>query len=577
MPKNFRAWPEQWPRSLNYPEEPIYSFLDHTAARVPNRLAIIFGGMELTFGELKNLADRFANGLASMGVEKGERVAIHLPNCPQFAIAYYGALKAGCIFTPLSPLLAPKEARYQLNDSGAGTLITLDLLYPGIAQIIPETKVERVITTSIADCYNPIIAPLKPLGKIPVPDTMEMTALLKEHPPEAPRVQIDVYNDLAHLAYTGGTTGLSKGVMLTHRNVLVNAIQFSNWPSGAQIEMRDGIPTPVFPPGVNPLRDRVTARDREVALVVVPWFHAMGTIGYLNGLVYGGTTMVVFPRFDPKEYLDGIQKYRATALGGAPQLFIPLVNLPGFDAYDLSSIKYVASGAAPLPLSILEKMLQSFSGAVCEGYGLTECTMGATCNRPHRTKIRPGSVGLPVFDTECKVVDPQTGEDLPVGQEGEICIRGPQVMKGYWNKPEETARDLKDGWLYTGDIGREDEEGFFYITDRKKDLIIYKGYNVYPRELEEVLFQHPAVEQCAVVGRADMAAGEAPVAFVQLRKGATASKETLLNHTNPQVAAYKKLRDLIFLDAIPVSPAGKVLKRELRDRLKQGSSPDEKT
>jgi long-chain acyl-CoA synthetase len=570
MSKNFKAWPEQWPRSLDYPEEPVFSFLDHTAARVPNRLAIIFGGMELTFGELKNLADRFANALASMGMEKGERVAIHLPNSPQFAIAYYGALKAGCIFTPLSPLLAPKETRYQLNDSGASTLITLDLLYPGIAQIIPETKIERVITTSIADCYNPIIAPLKPLGKIPVPGTVEMTALLKEHPPEAPQVDIDVYNDLAHLAYTGGTTGLSKGVMLTHRNVVVNALQFSNWPAGAQIEVRDGIPTRVFPPGVNPLRDRALAMDQETALVVVPWFHAMGTIGYLNGLVNGGTTMVVFPRFDPKEYLDAVQKYKATALGGAPQLFIPLVNLPGFHDHDLSSIKYVASGAAPLPLSVLEKMLEAFSGAVCEGYGLTECTMGATCNPPDRSKIRPGSVGLPVFDTECKVVDPQTGEDLPVGREGEICIRGPQVMKGYWNKPEETAIDLKDGWLYTGDIGREDEDGFFYITDRKKDLIIYKGYNVYPRELEEVLFQHPAVEQCAVVGRVDMEVGEAPVAFVQLRKGATASKEVLLDHTNSQVAAYKKLRDLIFLDAMPVSPAGKVLKRELRDRLKQG-------
>jgi long-chain acyl-CoA synthetase len=570
MSKNFKAWPEQWPRSLDYPEEPVFSFLDHTAARVPNRLAIIFGGMELTFGELKNLADRFANALASVGLEKGERVAIHLPNSPQFAIAYYGALKAGCIFTPLSPLLAPKETRYQLNDSGASTLITLDLLYPGIAQIIPETKIERVITTSIADCYNPIIAPLKPLGKIPVPGTMEMTALLKEHPPEAPQVDIDVYNDLAHLAYTGGTTGLSKGVMLTHRNVVVNALQFSNWPAGAQIEVRDGIPTRVFPPGVNPLRDRALAMDQETALVVVPWFHAMGTIGYLNGLVNGGTTMVVFPRFDPKEYLDAVQKYKATALGGAPQLFIPLVNLPGFHDHDLSSIKYVASGAAPLPLSVLEKMLEAFSGAVCEGYGLTECTMGATCNPPDRSKIRPGSVGLPVFDTECKVVDPQTGEDLPVGREGEICIRGPQVMKGYWNKPEETAIDLKDGWLYTGDIGREDEDGFFYITDRKKDLIIYKGYNVYPRELEEVLFQHPAVEQCAVVGRVDMEVGEAPVAFVQLRKGATASKEVLLDHTNSQVAAYKKLRDLIFLDAMPVSPAGKVLKRELRDRLKQG-------
>lgn len=570
MPKNFRAWPDQWPKSLNYPEEPVYSFLDHTAARVPNRLAIIFGGMELTFGELKNLADRFATALVSMGMEKGEKVAIHLPNCPQFAIAYYGTLKAGGIFTPLSPLLAPKEALHQLTDSEASTLISLDLLYPGIASIIPDTEVKNVITTSIADCYNPVIAPLKPLGKIPVPDTTEMTTLIKKQPPELPQVEIDVYNDLAHLAYTGGTTGLSKGVMLTHRNVLVNAIQYSNWYSGAQIEIQDGVPTPVFPPGVDPIRDRLTARDQETALVVVPWFHAMGTIGGLNGLINGGTTMVVFPRFEPKEYVEAVQKYKATALGGAPQLFISLVNLPDFNTYDLSGIKVVASGAAPLPMLILEKMLDAFSGVVCEGYGLTECTMGATSNPPDRSKIRPGSVGLPVFDTECKVVDLETGEDLLPGKEGEICIKGPQVMKGYWNNPDETARDLKDGWLYTGDIGREDEDGYFYITDRKKDMIIYKGYNVYPRELEEVLIQHPAVEQCAVVGKPDMEVGEAPIGFVQLLKGTEATKEEIIEYTNSQVAAYKKLRDLIFVDAIPVNLAGKVLKRELREKLKLG-------
>jgi long-chain acyl-CoA synthetase len=573
MAKNFKSWPDQWPRNLNYPQEPVYSLLDHTAARVPNRLAIIFSGMELTYAELKNLADRFANALAAIGLQKGERVAIHLPNCPQFAIAYYGTLKAGCVFTPLSPLLAPKEVGYQLIDSGASTLITLDLLHAGIAKIIPETAVKRVITTSIADCYNPLIAPLKPLEKIPVPDTLDMADLLKAHPAQAPQIEIDVTQDLAHLAYTGGTTGVSKGVMLTHRNVRVNAIQNSNWSSGAQIEMRDGIPTSVFPPGVDPLRDRPLAQDHESFLVVVPWFHAMGTIPYLNTMVNAGITMVVFARFDPKEYLEAIQKYQATGLGGAPQLFIPLLNLAEFDTCDLSSVKYLGSGAAPLPLSILDNILNAFKGVVVEGYGMTECTCTATLNPPDRAKIRPGSVGLPIFDTECKVVDLLTGEDLPAGRTGEICIRGPQVMKGYWNRPEETAGDLKDGWLYTGDIGREDEDGFFFITDRKKDLIIYKGYNVYPRELEEVLFQHPAVEQCAVVGRADAQVGEAPVAFVKLLQGsaagATASKETLLDHTNSQVAAYKKLRDLIFIDAMPVSPAGKILKRELREKLKQ--------
>lgn len=569
MRKNFKKWPQDWPKSLNYPDIPVYAFLDQTAARVPNRLAIIFGGMELTYGELKDLADRFAAALTTLGVRKGDRVAIHLPNCPQFAIAYYGILKVGGTFTPLSPLLAARELLHQLNDSGATTLITLDLLYPGVASTLPQTGVKNVITTSIADCYNSIIAPLKPLQKNAVPHTLDMAALLKEHPPKAPEVAIDVNHDLAHLAYTGGTTGLSKGVMLTHHNVVVNVIQYSHWGSGGQVEMRNGVPEAVYPPGVDPIRDRLTARDRETALVVVPWFHAMGTVGYLNNQIYGGTTMIVFPRFDPREYLEAAVKYKATMLGGAPQLYIPLLNLPEFNNYDLSHVKLAGSGAAPLAMPVLEKMLKSFSSAVVvEGYGLTECTMGATSNPVDRTLTRPGSVGFPVFDTECKVVNVETGEELPPGKEGEICIRGPQVMQGYWNRPDETAKVLQDGWLFTGDIGREDDEGYFYITDRKKDMIIYKGYNVYPRDLEEVIFKHPAVEQCAVLGKPDMEVGEAPIAFVKLQTGAKATREEILDHTNSQVAAYKKLRDVIFVDNIPVSQAGKVLKRELREQLR---------
>ena len=570
MPKNFNAWPDHWPKTLNYPEQPAYSFLDITAARLPNRLSIIFGGMELTFGELKNLADRFANALIALGLKKGEKVAIHLPNCPQFAIAYYGVLKAGATFTPLSPLLAPQEVQYQLNDSEAKILISLDLIYPAIASVISKTQVDEVISTSIADCYNPIIQPLKPLEKTPVPDTIDMAELLKKHSAEVPDIDIDVFSDLAHLSYTGGTTGRSKGVMLTHYNVVANVVQFSHWFNGAQIEIIDGVPTAVFPPGVDPLRDRPVARDQETALVVVPWFHAMGTIGYLNNMVYGGTTMIVFPRFEPQEYLEGVRKYNATMLGGAPQLYIPLVNLPDFGSYDLSNIKLATSGAAPLALPVLEKMLEAFSGVVCEAYGLTECTMGATANPPDRAKIRVGSVGVPVFNTECKIVDLETDEDLPPNHEGEICIKGPQLMKGYWNKPEETADVLKGEWLYTGDIGKEDADGYFYITDRKKDMIIYKGYNVYPREIEEVIFKHAAVEQCAVVGQTDMNVGEFPVAFVQLRQGTDLTAEELMTHTNSQIAAYKKIRKVIFLDALPVSLAGKVLKRELREMLRNG-------
>jgi long-chain acyl-CoA synthetase len=278
--------------------------------------------------------------------------------------------------------------------------------------------------------------------------------------------------------------------------------------------------------------------------------------------------MVVFPRFEPKEYLEAAIKYKATGLGGAPQLYIPLINHPDSHSYDLSGVKMAVSGAAPLARSVLDKLLDAFPcGVVQEGWGLTECAMGATFNPPDRDAIRPGSVGLPVFDTECKVIDPITGEDLDPGSEGELCIRGPQVMKGYWKNPKATEEVLKDGWLLTGDIGHEDEDGFFYITDRKKDMIIYKGYNVYPRDIEEVIFQHPAVQQCAVLGKPDLETGEFPVAFVELKHGAQATRDEILDHTNSQIAHYKKLRDVMFVDAIPVSVAGKVLKKELRKLL----------
>ncbi|MEW5736885.1 MAG: AMP-binding protein [Thermodesulfobacteriota bacterium] len=567
MAKNFAAWPETWPKSVHYPAVPVFELLYQAASRVPDRIAIHFGGMELTYGQLKDLADRFATALSKMGVGKGQRVAVHLPNCTQFAVAYYGIMRSGATFTPLSPLLSPREVVHQLNDSGAETLISLDLLYPGIASVVPETKVKNIITTSIADCYNAVIQPLKPLGKLPVPGTIEFTDLLRDNKPEPPEVTFDVKKDLAHLAYTGGTTGVSKGVMLTHYNVVVNSLQFGLWFTGADIEMKDGRIELLFPPGVVPARDRLLNRDSETTLVVVPWFHAMGTIGYMNNPVASGTTMVVFPRFDPVEYITAIGKYRATSLGGAPQLYVPLVELPNFASYDLSGIRLAASGAAPLPLAVLNKLLSAFSGVVCEAYGLTECTMGACANPPMRDRIKVGSVGLPVFDTEVKIVDLQTGAELPPGQEGEIAIFGPQVMQGYWNRPEATAEVLKDGWLFTGDIGKMDKEGFVFITDRKKDLILYKGYNVYPREIEELLYAHPSVELAAVVGKPDPKAGELPVAFVQLKAGKSATEEELLTFINNQLAAYKKVRSLHFVPVIPVSAAGKVLKRELREKL----------
>jgi len=574
MAKNFACWPRGWPRSLNYPDLPVQAILENTARRVPDRIGMIFSGLELTFGEMLELSKRFSAALIQLGVKKGDRVAIHLPNSPQFAIAYYGLLRAGAVFTPLSPLLSPREAQHQLSDSGAETLLSLDLLFPTIRPILGDTKVQRIITTSLADCFSAINAPLKPIGKIPVPDTLDMASLLAENRGEAPQVPIDPREDLAHLAYTGGTTGLPKAVMLTHFNVVSNVLQVSHWFSGSEPVWEGGVLSSRPPHGADESVTSTTQADQETALVVVPWFHAMGVVGYLNNQVYSGNTMVVFPRFDATEYLKDVWKYRATMLGGAPQLYIPLVNHPDFSKIDLSSIKVAASGAAPLARSVLDRMMQSFSGVVAEGYGLSECTMCATFNPPFRNAVRAGSVGLPLFDTEIKIVDVATGQELPPGQDGEICIKGPQVMKGYWMRPQETERTLVEGWLLTGDIGHLDQDGFLYITDRKKDMIIYKGYNVYPRELEEILFTHPAVEQCAVVGKEDEEVGEAPVAFVKLRQGLQAASEELMEHVNQQVARYKRLREIILIEQIPVSAAGKVLKKELREWLRERSKKE---
>ncbi len=574
MAKNFACWPRGWPRSLNYPDLPVQAILENTARRVPDRIGMIFSGLELTFGEMLELSKRFSAALIQLGVKKGDRVAIHLPNSPQFAIAYYGLLRAGAVFTPLSPLLSPREAQHQLSDSGAETLLSLDLLFPTIRPILGDTKVQRIITTSLADCFSAINAPLKPIGKIPVPDTLDMASLLAENRGEAPQVPIDPREDLAHLAYTGGTTGLPKAVMLTHFNVVSNVLQVSHWFSGSEPVWEGGVLSSRPPHGADESVTSTTQADQETALVVVPWFHAMGVVGYLNNQVYSGNTMVVFPRFDATEYLKAVWKYRATMLGGAPQLYIPLVNHPDFSKIDLSSIKVAASGAAPLARSVLDRMMQSFSGVVAEGYGLSECTMCATFNPPFRNAVRAGSVGLPLFDTEIKIVDVATGQELPPGQDGEICIKGPQVMKGYWMRPQETERTLVEGWLLTGDIGHLDQDGFLYITDRKKDMIIYKGYNVYPRELEEILFTHPAVEQCAVVGKEDEEVGEAPVAFVKLRQGLQAASEELMEHVNQQVARYKRLREIILIEQIPVSAAGKVLKKELREWLRERSKKE---
>jgi long-chain acyl-CoA synthetase len=562
--KNFSRWPTGVARTLNYPEVPVHGFLDSAVARFPDTVAMRFSGTEITYAEFDLLVNRLAHSMAARGVGKGDRVAIHLLNSPQFAVAYYALLRLGAVFVPCSPLLTEHELEYQIADSGAETLITTDLFFAVTAKVIAKRPVKNLIVTSLADNYPPLTIMTKPLRKIAIDAGEDFVDLLEAGSPDPITTPIDPKKDLAHLAYTGGTTGLPKGVMLTHYNIVSNVLQCFHFYSGGRPALRDGLLVPDLsdiPADADP-----AMKIRMKTLIVVPWFHAMGTIAYLNLQVYAGHTMILFPRFDPGPFIRAVEKYGAEVIGGAPQLFIQMIDRPEFSHTDLSSIRAVISGAAPLPEHVMRRMMGAFPGVVTEGYGMTEVTLVATANPALREAVKVGSVGMPIIDTEVTVLDLGTGKPVAPGTHGELCIRGPQCMRGYWNRPEETAGVLIDGWIHSGDIGYEDEDGYFFITDRKKDMIIYKGYNVYPRELEEVLFTHPAVMQCAVIGQADEAGGEIPVAFVQLAPEKTATEAEIMDFVNGSVAAYKHVRRVVLVESLPVNMAGKVLKRELRDK-----------
>jgi long-chain acyl-CoA synthetase len=548
--------PPGLPRSLDYPDVAVGAILLGSARRWPDRVGWIDptapeGSQQLTFAGAAARAAQFANALRSRGIGRGDVVAVHAPNCIDYPVVYYGILLAGATFSPTNPLLPPDDLAFQLTDCGARVVITWGIAAPAIAAVRERIPAELVvgITTDAAGTARSV--------------DVDLEAFLDGQPADPPAVDIDVRTDLAHLAYTGGTTGRSKGVEVPYRNVIVNSLQYACWGSGS-------LPTLDDQGGL--VLDQVGSEDEwparigtGVAINLTPWFHAMGTIGGLNIAVLTGSTLVLHLRFDPGRYLEDAERFRITSMGGAPPIYVALLQHPDIDKRDLSSVLGISSGAAPLPVEILEELKVRFPQAkVGEGYGLTEVTMGATSNPSWRSGDRKvGTVGVPVFDTEIKLVD------------GEVCIRGPQVMRGYHKQPEATAEVLTDGWLRTGDIGAIDDDGYLTIVDRKKDMLIYKGYNVYPRELEELLFQHPAVANAAVVGKYDVAVGDLPVAFVVLRApGETVLAEpdgdadAILAWVNERVTPYKKLRAIHVVEQIPVSAAGKVLRRELRERLK---------
>ncbi len=514
------AWPTGMPSSLDYPAVPVGAILRGSARRYGDRTAFAHGDERISYAELGRAATRFAHGLRARGVEPGDRVALRMPNCLQFPVAYYGTLLAGATFVPVNPLLPETAAQAQIADSGAGLVLTRD----------------------------------------------DVAAIGAGRPDTPIHLDLDLDSALAHLAYTGGTTGESKGVRLPHRNVVVNSLQYACWTTGSLPGLDDAgglVLEQIGHPDEWPVR-----LGTATVINLTPWFHAMGTISGLNVLLLAGVTAVLHDRLDPAAYLADAERLRVTSMGGAPALFAALLACPDIHTRDLSSVLLISSGAAPMPLETIERLRAIVPDAViAEGYGLTEVTMGATMGPVHRCGTRKvGSVGLPLFDTEVKVVPVEGGDPLPPGERGEVCVRGPQVMPGYHGKPEATAEVLVDGWLHTGDIGVLAEDGQLSIVDRKKDMLLYKGYNVYPRELEELLAAHPDVLGAAVVGKPDPMAGELPVAFVVPRGPGVVAAEVMAA-VNEQVVAYKRLRELRLVELIPVSAAGKILKRELRDQL----------
>ncbi|MEC3978078.1 class I adenylate-forming enzyme family protein [Amycolatopsis sp. H20-H5] len=553
MPLTPFSSPPGFPRSLTYPEVPVGSIPAAAAARYGSRTAFALGDQSLTFTEVYQSACRFANALKAVGVGPGQTVAIHLPNCLAYPVAYYGTLLAGATFSPANPLLPPDDLAAQLADCEASVVVTFGPVAGVLASILDRTSVRLSVVVT-------------PAGDLE-PGQVEFAAFHADQPDTPPEVTIDVHQDLAHLAYTGGTTGRSKGVRLPHRNVVVNTLQSSCWKTGSVPALDpDGNLT------LNQLGEETEWPSRLGAGVVInltPWFHAMGTIAALNCAVLEGATVILHERFDPAAYIADAERLRVTTMGGAPALFAALLSVPAFQTAELSSVTTIGSGAAPMSHEMIRALRKLFPEVIiAEGYGLTEVTMAAVVAPSWRSGTRKvGSVGIPLFDTEVKIVSAEGGEEaLAVGEQGEVCLRGPQVMLGYRNRPEETAAALVDGWLHTGDVGLLDEDGHLSIVDRKKDMLLYKGYNVFPRELEELLATLPGVAMAAVVGRPRDDVGELPVAFV-VQDGSNPSREELLEAVNARVLPYKRLRELHFVDQIPVSAAGKVLKRELRLHL----------
>jgi len=532
------------PTTLRYPRIPVSHILALSAGTYPDRAALNFYGTELTFWELRAQVLRMSNALAKLGVTKGERVGIHLPNCPQYVISYFAVISLGAVVVNMNPLYTTPELAHIVKTTGMTTFITFDMMYPMTRPLIRETDLRRVIVTRVTDYIKGFN--VSTARDLELEEGWHHFSALIENCTDMkiPRVHVAPEDD-AMIQFTGGTTGTPKGAVLTHANVIAATLQASLWGS-ATISM---IP-----------------HERRRVLAIIPYFHVYGNIVAMNWALFNAATQILVPRFEIDELMRIIGNFdEITFFPAVPTLITALVNHPKAGEAGLDKkLGLLNSGAAPMPVELIEQV-QDMGIFYSEGYGLSESTSLGIVN-PILGLKKVGSIGIPQIDNDVRLVDIDKGvEDVPHGQPGELIMKGPLIMKGYWNNPAETALQLRDGWLYTGDIAQADEDGYLYIVDRKKDMIIAGGYNIYPREVDEVLFQHPKVLEAVAVGISDKYRGETVKAYVVLRSGVDATGQEIIDFCKTKLAAYKVPKVVEFRESLPKSAVGKVLRKVLRE------------
>lgn len=546
----YKVWPQGVPKSFEV-TKPVSEFIREWSKKAPRKAALSFYGKDIAYQEINEAIDRFAWGLVNLGVKKGDRVALHMQNCPQFVIAFFGILRAGGVVVALNPMFKHSELEYEINDAQADTLVGLDYLFPEVEKVKDRVHLKHVILSSLSD-YLPEehILPLPTEAqklKRSFPETIDFMELIIKSP-QRPLCNIsDMKKDLALLQYTGGTTGLPKGAMITHSSLGYASLGTAFW---------------------------FHLSDKDIHLGVTPFFHVLGLIKAVCAPLISGGQVVVLSRFIPEIVAQAITHYRCTFWEAATTMYIALLELPDIKSYDLGSFRALFSGGTTISLEIQKKIKELAPDALIgEGYGLSETLAQGGAVTP-LNRYKPGFLGIPQLN-ELKIVDLETGHrELPPYEQGEIVIKGPTIMKGYWNRPEETKEVLRDGWIYTGDIGLMDEEGYIKIVGRKRELIKCSGFTVFPPEVEHLLYRHPAVAEAAVIGIPDPYRGESPKAFIVLKSGykGKIGEDEILAWCKENMATYKRPRAVEFRDELPKSGAAKILRRVLKDEEKDKTS-----